>query len=310
MKLSLITPVLIAILIPIQALGTPEKQADRAKLIASKVQRSDVWTDDDGNVTGLILINHQALTDSVGKRPGVDDSDLLGLERFSRLTALNLEAQRVTEKGLAVLKRFPAMKQVGFHYMNKAWKGTDTSIDPNFITVIDGMRDLEILEIKHNFRVKSIAIDKLKGPFPKVWRLVLDTPVTAEQTLHLASLCPNVTDLQLHRSSLTPRQLEKLGTLLPKLKVLWWKPRKALLPGHLAALKKFPKLEIFSPQTQTQLQYEGGWNHLLDVPSLKRLETWCPTVGENGEAFKRLKAKRPALEIDRKLTRSRNYDGL
>ena len=173
------------------------------------------------------------------------------------------------------------------------------------------MRDLEIIEIKHNFKMKAINVDKLEEAFPKVWRLVLDTPLSADQTMHMLRLCPNVTDLQLHRTSLTAEQLVEVARLLPKLEVLWFKPKGDLEAGHLAALRHFAKLRIYSPQQyKNELPYENGWEHLLQVPALQRLEIAGSREGTNGSAMESLKRARSQLEIDGTLTRSRNYDGL
>ena len=279
-----------------------------ARTLGEKVQRFEMWADDDGNVTGLIFINHQSLTKSMGEKPGITNNDLLQLQRFPKLTALNLESQPIGDQGLAVLKNFPRMKQVGFHYMAKA-PGANAS--PDFVTVLDGMRDLEIIEIKHNFKMKAINVDKLPHEFPKVWRLVLDTPLSADQTMHMLRLCPNVTDLQLHRTALSPEQLVEVARLLPKLEVFWFKPQGDLMAEHLAALQHFSKLRIYSPQQyKNQLPYENGWNHLLKVPTLQRLEIAGSRVGTNGLALESLQQARPQLEIESTLTRSRNYDGL
>ncbi|MFH5802644.1 hypothetical protein [Alienimonas sp. DA493] len=301
---------------PADAPPSPTEQRALADAVAAKAQRAEVRTDDDGNVTGLILINHQALHQKVGEKPGADDDDLLSLAALPKLDTLVLESQPVTDRGLAVLNRFPGMKQVGFHYMGKAWAtfaaDRDLSpVSPGFVTRIDPMRDLEILEIKHNFKVDAIAVDALKGPFPKVWRLVLDTPVTAEQTLHLARLCPHVRDLQLHRTDLSPEQLTELGALLPKLEVLWFKPRGGLKAEHLRALAAFPKLRIFSPQHfKNAVPYAGGWDALAAHPALERLEIAGRGAQTNAAALEELTTARPGLVVSPKLTRSRNYDGL
>ena len=99
---------------------SPAQQQMIARSLGEKVQRFEMWTDDDGNVTGLIFINHQSLTKSVGERPGITNQDLEQLKRFPRLTAVNFESQPIGDQGLKVLKGFPRMKQVGFHYMAKA----------------------------------------------------------------------------------------------------------------------------------------------------------------------------------------------
>lgn len=292
----------------LNAAPPPEIQFALAEQLAAKVQRSEIRSDEDGNVTGLIFINHQTLTKDVGVKPGITDADLLQLEQFPELNAVNFEAQPIGDRGLAVLRKFPAMKQAGFHYMAKA-PGADAS--PDFITVIDAMRDLEILEIKHNFRMKAINVHKLKGPFPKVWRLVLDTPLTAEQSMHLIRLCPNVTDLQLHRTSLTDKQLSEIAKLLPKLEVLWLKPKQGVTAKHLTALKDFGSLRIFSPQSfKGGIPFENGWDALLALKHLKRLEISDAARRQNANAIESVKDRRPSLNIDARLTRSRNYKGL
>jgi len=295
---------------------SPEAQQKLARGLGDKVQRFEMWTDKTGNVTGLVLINHQALTKEKGEKPGVNDDDLAALTEFPKLSAITIESQPVTEAGLQVLKQFPDMKQVGFHYMQKA-RATFASdlklpeISPDFISVIDGMNDLEILEIKHNFKVDKINIERLEGPFPKVWRLVIDTPVNAKQTMHLIRLCPNVRDLQLHRTSVAPKQVTEIGKRLPKLEVLWFKPKGGLKPEHLTALSTFKNLRIYSPQHfSNAVPYERGWDALTHLPNLQRLEIESKSVAKNQTAIDQLKATRPKLVVSPKLTRSRNYDGL
>lgn len=288
--------------------ASPGQQQAIAKGLAEKAQRSEVWMDDDGNVTGLILINHQALTKSVGEKPGITNADLGKLSSLAQLTAVNFEAQPIGDAGLQILRDLPHLKQVGFHYMAKA-KGATAS--PNFISVIEGMRELEIIEIKHNFRMKAINVQKLKQPFPSVWRLVLDTPLTADQTMHMIRLCPNVTDLQLHRTEVSPEQLAEIGRLLPKLKVLWLKVKGGLRSGHLKAMSNFRGLKIFSPQSfQSQVAYDAGWNSLATLPNLQRLEVVGTPGDVNQAAINRLQQSNPELVVDSALTRSRNYDGL
>lgn len=283
------------------------EQESLAKSLGKKVQRFEMWTDD-GNVTGLIFINHQALTKSVGEKPGITDANLRELTRFPRLTAVNFEAQPIGDAGLRVLRQFPNLKQVGFHYMGKA-KGAHAS--PDFITAIDGMRDLEIIEIKHNFRMEAINLEKLKGPFANVWRLVLDTPITAEQTMHMIRLCPNVTDLQLHRTDLSSEQLTEVGDLLPKLEVFWLKPRHGATAVQFSSLRSYPRLRIFSPQSIKQgIAFEGGWDALAKLPHLERLEIAAAARVKNAAALEQLQQQCPKLRIDSRLTRSRNYQGL
>lgn len=287
---------------------SPQRQRAIAREIGEKVQRFEMWTDDDGNVTGLIFINHQALTKSVGEKPGITDADLEQLRVFPKLTAVNFEAQPIGDQGLQVLRELPKLKQVGFHYMAKA-PGAHASAD--FVSVIEDMQELEILEIKHNFRMKAINVDKLTKPYPKVWRLVIDTPLTAEQTMHLIKLCPNVTDLQLHRTKVSPEQLADIGRRLPKLEVLWLKVNGGLQAGHLRAMNTFQNLQIFSPQNfKAQVAFEDGWDVLAELPKLRRLEVFGKPGDANQAAMERLVKENDGLEFGDKLTRSRNYEGL
>ena len=285
----------------------PDGQQSLARELGAKAQRFEMWTDDDGHVTGLIFINHQGLNKEAGEKPGINDDDLAKLSQFPKLTAVNFEAQAIGDKGLAILKEMPQLKQIGFHYMAK---NPGASTTPDCAAVVDGKPNLEILEIKHNFRMDGFAIEKITTPMPKVWRLVLDTPLTPEQTMHLIRLCPNVRDLQFHRTNCTADQLAEIGRLLPKLELLWWKPKDGLQADHLVALQGFEKLRIISPQQfRNHLPFANGWDALLKLPSLERVEVEIKD-DENGKALKQLLAARPGLEIDGKLTRSRNYDGL
>lgn len=72
-----ILPMLLA-LVPLTAQSqlSPVSQLALAEQIAAKAQRSAIWRDEAGNVTGLILINHQALTREAGEKPGINDADL------------------------------------------------------------------------------------------------------------------------------------------------------------------------------------------------------------------------------------------
>lgn len=302
--------ILTTLLIPqtLSAELPPREQQALAERLGEKVQRFEMWTDEAGHVTGLIFINHQALTREAGEKPGITDADLAELVRLPRPVAINFEAQPISDRGLQVLRGFPKMKQVGFHYMAKA-EGAAAS--PDFVTVIDSMRDLEIIEIKHNFRMPAINVQKLNGPFPKVWRLVLDTPLTADQTMHMVRLCPNVTDLQLHRTRVSPEQLAEIARLLPKLEVLWLKVHGGLQAGHLQAMVEFKQLRIFSPQSfKAQVSYDDGWNALAEMPSLRRLEIFGDPGDTNREAIQRLAQDDSRIVVDDKLTRSRNYNGL
>lgn len=288
---------IVLLLAPFSLLGQQENLAEK---ISAKVQLSEVWKDNSVNVTGLILINHKSLNKKYAAKPGISDRDLKYLVKFPKLTAFNIERMPVTDEGLNTLKEFPGMKQLGFHYMLKKYSS------PDFIRLMDNMNDLEILEIKHNFDMKKISLDQVEGNFSKIWRLVLDTPIKASETLVFAAKAPNVTDLQLHRTDMTPDQLKQLAKLMPNLEVLWFKPKGGLLAGHLEALKEFKKLRIFSPQHfKNKVPFEGGWEHLAKIPSLQRIEAKLPQ-----DVTEKLKALNTNLTIDSRLTRSRNYKGL
>ena len=135
--------------------------------------------------------------------------------------------------------------------------------------------------------------------------------LTAKQTMHVVRLCPNVTDLQLHRTDVSADQLADIGRLLPKLEVLWFKPRNGLTASHLKSLSDFRKLKIFSPQQfRDAIPYKSGWDSLASLPALRRLEIAGSAAAANREQLKLLCKERPNLVVDSRLTRSRNYNGL
>ncbi|MEM9369142.1 MAG: hypothetical protein AAGD07_24435, partial [Planctomycetota bacterium] len=102
-----------------------------------------------------------------------------------------------------------------------------------------------------------------------------------------------------------------IGGLLPKLEVLWLKPRQGVHAEQLAALRGFQHLSIFSPQSFTgAVPFADGWDALSAIPNLERLELADSARKRNAVALEQLLQKRPTLHIDSRLTRSRNYKGL
>lgn len=193
----------------------PQEQQAVAKRLGNKVQRFEMWTDKEGNVTGLIFINHQALTPTAGEKPGVTDADIAELAKLPKLTAVNFAAK------------------------------------------------------------------------------------------------PIVTELQLHRTALTPEQLVEVGKLQANLEVPWFKPNNDLKAEHLRAICGFGNLRVFSPQHfKNAIPYVDGWDSLTSLPSLERLEIAGPAADSNEQAIKQLQSTRSKLVVTEKLTRSRNYDGL
>ena len=98
---------------------------------------------------------------------------------------------------------------------------------------------------------------------------------------------------------------------MPKLTVLWLKPKQGVTAEQLTALRNFEGLRIFSPQSFKQaVPYFTGWDALISLPQLERVEIADSDQRQNADAIERVKQQRPKLRFDSRLTRSRNYEGL
>jgi len=301
-----------------QATPDPTGQQKLAKALGAKVHRFQMRCDDSGDVAALVFINHPMYRRKRGEKRGIDDADMARLPSFPRLRMIHIERQPVSDAGVAVLRQFPDLEHADFHYMNSAFKdaGHPGRITPDFILAVNGCRKLRVLEVKHNFALRGTSVHKLEG-FPELRRLILDNDAAGPRALDLIARCPKITDLQLHRTTLTDAQFARLVGLVPDLEVLWLKPAYHLKPGErinhrsLRHLKALGKLRILSLQHRAMppLPFDDGLGHLVAISSLERLEL-TPDVMKavDPAALTRFRAARPNLVVTDSLTRFRRYD--
>ncbi len=268
--------------------GTTPDAGDRAVVekLSTQVYELEVEYDTGGRVVKLFATNHtvnQKTRKIADDRPGLGDGDAADLAKLAKLTAICLEKQAITEKGLAALKDLP-LTDVRLHYMPKA-------IDPKFPAFLNG-KPLEVLHLKHNFSAK-VDMTVLKG-FPDVRYLVLDTTAAGPGCVALVKGCPKVEVFELHRPKLTAAQFGELCDHLPNCR--WFEVKPDI--GGAAALKhlaKLPKLEalMLSQWKAGTLPYADGLEHLAAVKGLKAVSL----SGAAAEDVAKLKAAAPHLKV-------------
>jgi hypothetical protein len=259
--------------------------------------------DDEGNITQIRFSNHGVYKGDQPEKPGVDDEDMLGLLAFPHLKDIGWEKQRVGDKGTSLLKHFPQIEQVRFHYMAGWFRDNQQrdKIQADFMLVVDGYEKLKALELKHLFALDATSVHKFKHPFPALEYMELDCESAGPPAVHLVSLAPKLKGLELHRTTLSDEQFGKIVDLAPNLIYLELKPkghRQGFVTGrslrHLARLKNLQVLRL-SHNGWKPLGFEDGLEHLVELKSLKSV--WIPDSATTEADIEKLRKARPDLEI-------------
>ncbi len=273
----------------------------------------DTWTakvyalgldwDDNGRITTIRFSNHGVYRKDQPEKPGTDDDDMQGLLAFPHLTDVGWECQRVGNRGVAMLKNFPEIQEVRFHYMAKMIPEDqrENVISPDFMLVVDGFQKLRVLEYKHLFALNGTRIDKFKHPLPTLEYMELDCESAGPPALHLIALAPKLRGLELHRTTLTDEEFGKLVELAPGLEYLEIKPkfhREGYITGeslrYVAGLKQLKVLRL-SHNGWKPLAYQNGLEHLVNHPALKTVLLPKSAVTQNDRAA--LQQARPDLDL-------------
>lgn len=300
---------------PLPSVSSSEQKALIEKLRA-KLDELTVVYDNDGNVIRLKCYNGR-LDESASsdQYTGVTDSDMEAMLAFYKLESIWLEAQLVTDAGIAYLARFPNLTEARFHYMNRRGAGLAEALQregrpnpsvpqctPDFILPLDAHRNLEVLEIKHNFKLSGTSVDKLSG-FPALERLVLDNGSAAPPAVDFIVKCPRLRVLQLHRTKFSNTDFEEAVAALPDLEELWLRPDGRMSTAGLETLRGHARLEDF--------RTEFGWlegdpdalDPLVDCPALTQI---CWAKGKaHPTAVKRFAQARPDVTIQDWCSQSR-----
>lgn len=245
---------------------------------APMVYSCAVEYDADGNVRALKLSNHgvnlpkkksdpELRAQFEAERPGVDDAAIARLAELPQLEALRLVKQdNFSDEALAVLQHFPDMKVFAIEY----YVGANTA---DFMLHLDHLQNLEWLELKHLFGLKVTRVDELQG-FPKLLRLELDNASAQEECLPFLERCPELRDLELHRTSMGNDAIGRLCAAVPKLERFDLKQDRAELDaGCLKHCQQLEQLEVFTFNRwdNDQIFWEDGVEHLVPIDSLKHI---------------------------------------
>ncbi|WP_319592423.1 hypothetical protein [uncultured Draconibacterium sp.] len=254
-------------------------QLDLVCQMEKNTAKTEFVADNQENVTCLFFSNHKNWEHNNPGTFGITDKDMSLLKNFPELKSIKLEMQRVTSAGCQELKNCSKIEELMFHYMDYQFskRQQDSLINPDFMLVANAFcKQLQVLEIKHNFRLKTTRIGDLK-PMPKLRRLVLDNTSAESVAVPFIRSCQALEELELHRTKIRNSEVDKILGDLTKLEKLWIRPENGDYPqkidyqvirsiGHLEHLKELMlKLNIGT------LPFENGLEYLVPMKSLKKL---------------------------------------
>ncbi len=259
-----------------------------------KVYAMAVQYDEEGNVTLLMVSNHQTYKGDQHEKPGLKDEDALLLSKLPELKGFGVEKEHITEKGFSVLKNFPDMTHLRFHYL-------PPEISRDFVDIFKDMKELEILEIKHNFRGVKVAVEKLTG-YPKLHRLVLDNDAATPRAMELIQGSPNLKTLRLHRTTIHEVQFIDILKKHQQLEEIWVRPNNKnegmITQTVFAEIAKLPKIERLLLGTNFQpYQWEGGLAPLAEANTLKQIIVERYNKVEDKSPFEKLQKAIPDLNV-------------
>jgi hypothetical protein len=170
------------------------------------------------------------------------DADVDKLLNFPKLRAIWIQAQDLTDSGVAKMAKLPHLEDLRVHYMRSA--EPKQNIGADFLLPFRHHKNLRVLEVKHCFNMETININKLDG-FPRLERLVLDNGASNDQGAEFASKCPALRDISFHRGMISAQAFEKMIVALPNLEIVWARGDDKFVvdPLYLKPLAALTKLE-------------------------------------------------------------------
>ncbi|MFP4068634.1 MAG: hypothetical protein ACOC4K_00515 [Verrucomicrobiota bacterium] len=225
-----------------------------------------------GKVRAIYLSNHkvksnrkQVLAAYGEERAGIDAATLARFAAFGDLEEIILLHQNPAAEGFAALDDWPDLISFRIENIDHA----------DFMPEINALQKLRWLELKHLFGLDETRVDEL-GTFPFLERLELDNASAQEEALVFLARNPTVRDFELHRSGLGNEEIGRIVDSLPNLERLALKPggRDPFDAGTLAHVKRLRNLKIFGFHQWKPEMYvwEGGVEHLAEIPSLRFIE--------------------------------------
>lgn len=270
---------------------TPDPaQREVVEALAARVSRCNAVYDEQGNLTAILLCNHNAFSRVKPEtRPGVDDATFAQLSVVPSLRQMQLLKQPLSDDAFAILQQWPDLEI----FCIEGHKGDNTG---RFMRFINGHPKLKWLELKHLFGLDGTTVDELEA-FPQLVRLELDNASATDRALPFLQRNPQIRDFELHRSTMSNEEIAELVDSLPNLERLALKPKgKCFDHRCLADVASLPKLKVFGFHhwKDKMFVWEDGIEHLADAPHLTHVE--CPKKMWDDEAMKKLRAAKPDLE--------------
>lgn len=250
-------------------------QDSLANQLKGKVAKFEIDHDPAGNVTYIKLWNKN-------NGSGNASDDLVSkMTTFHKLRSVHIEAQNVSDAGLAFVEKMPVLKEARFHYMDIKGKATKA-----FMRFLKVHPDLTTLEIKHNFSLAGTTVNELP-PMPNLTRLVLDNGSAGPEVLEFLKAAKRVEDLQIHRTSMDDDQIAAFLSQMPNLRCLELKHKNkgALTLTSLRALqghKNIRQIRVTAQSGKRPYVYEGALEYLTKIPTLKVVQLEVSDVNAPG----------------------------
>jgi len=289
--------------------ATPAEQQVVFAGLAEKTHIAKQALDDEGNIVWVCFNHMNGYAKERPGAPGLGDADLERIRHFHRLRGITLQGQPLSDAGYAILADFPDLEVAGLP--NPATspgrpKDLPRICTPDFIRPLDACRKLRVLDLTHTFGLDRIPLDELQG-FPELRFLSVDVGASDARLLTFLARCPRITNLRLHRTTLSNDDLAQLLALLPELQSIEIKPASSLPIGQrinhraLAMLAAHPSLEVCAwyHAGALPMPWEDGLEHVLSA------QRWIgfsvPTDGPDAPLpadLERLARERPDLQVD------------
>ena len=259
-----------------------------AEKLAAKCGYAQIGHDGEGHVTGLQFVNRKAYVEQAewlgeevkevvnegGKDlPQLADADLSELFKLPHLRFLKLDNMMITGAGYRSLKDLKQLEYLGLHGIDR--KELGDAVDPTCILVANELPNLRRFDYKHNFRMREVPVEKLRGN-DRLEYLHLDNACCESSIMPFILGCPNLTRLELHRTGLTAHDLARIVNTNGKLTDIRIRPRddRGLQPEDLALLKQLPALATLcfgGHYNQMDFDHENDLAHLREIGTMKTI---------------------------------------
>jgi hypothetical protein len=267
--------------------------SDKAELEAWAETKSQVILEFDEQ-DNLVRVSG---TEKRGEGEPFNDADAAMLAEIPTIKVFEWNNPRITAEGVQSIGTMEQLEVLTL------WLGGGIDdIDAGAILALDSLKNLRKLDLKHSFSVKGEPVIQKMTTFPHLQWLTVDTVHSDAEVVEFLQKNPTITELELHRTTMSNEDFAKVTAALPDLVYLELKPlRRAegiVNNAGLASIKKLTKLQklTLSHSGWKPLEWEGGVEHLVGVLSLRLLQTNAVDAFE-GSPLEKLAEKRPDLMI-------------